>query len=105
MASEVSTMGWEGSDRRSRLPDNWPALVAEVKKRDAGRCTWRLPSGKRCPRIGTDVDHRKAGDDHRLENLQLLCPHHHGRKTAMEGVRARRRPKAPKRIERHPGQF
>lgn len=97
--------GWEGSDRRQRLPGNWNALRAEVLKRDAGRCTWTLPSGKRCPRRATDVDHREPGDDHSLANLQALCGHHHGKKSAREGVqgRAKRRAKPPKRIEEHPG--
>lgn len=98
--------GWDNSDRRERLPENWATeLVPAVKKRDGGRCTWRLPSGKRCPRPGTEVDHRVAGDDHSLRNLQLLCGDHHAKKTAQEGRRA----KAAKRASRyrstedHPG--
>lgn len=100
-------MGWETSDRRLRLPDDWPWRVAEVKKRDGGQCTWRLPSGKRCPRRGTDVDHREPGDNHDLRNLQLLCPHHHGKKTAREGVTGRRKPKPTKkrRTDENPGQI
>lgn len=100
-------MAWEGSDRRSRLPDNWPDLVRQVWQRDKGRCTWKLPkTGKRCPRPGKDVDHRRPGDDHSLRNLQLLCEHHHGKKTAMEGVRGRTRPRTKKREpERHPGKL
>lgn len=99
-------MAWENSDRRLRLPPDWPERVAKVKVRDGNRCTWRLPSGKRCPRRGTDVDHREPGDDHSLSNLQLLCPHHHGKKTAREGWAAKQKKKAPKRPpERHPGQI
>jgi len=99
-------MAWEGSDRRARLPDDWPERVRQVKVRDGGRCTWRLPSGKRCPRPGTDVDHRDRGDDHSLRNLQLLCPTHHGRKTAREGWAAKGARKAKKRPEeRHPGRL
>lgn len=94
--------GWENSDRRSRLPSNWGTLVKEVHRRDGGRCTWRLPSGKRCPRKGTDVDHRRNNDDHSLSNLQLLCVDHHKQKTAME-ARAGRRPRRLKRPpEAHP---
>lgn len=98
-------MAWENSDRRARLPANWSALVKQVKERDGGRCTWRLPSGARCPRPGRDVDHREPGDDHSLRNLQLLCPTHHERKSAREGVQGRRakREKRQKREERHPG--
>jgi 5-methylcytosine-specific restriction protein A len=103
---------WETSDRRSRLPDNWPALCRLVKRRaketsklGIEQCQARLPSGKRCPRKGTDVDHKVAGDDHSLNNLQLLCPTHHERKTvkeAAEGRAAFRRSKY-RPSEDHPG--
>lgn len=101
----AATMTWETSDRRARLPSNWNQLVAQVKKRDGGQCTWRLPSGTRCPRPGTDVDHRVNDDNHDLRNLRLLCPHHHHQKTAREawvGKRAKRQGRQ-KRIEGHPG--
>lgn len=99
-------MPWEGSDRRERLPSDWPERVAAVKTRDQGRCTWRLPSHKRCPRRGTDVDHRQPGDDHSLDNLQLLCPAHHGKKTAQEGLQGRRKRRAPRREpEKQPGRL
>lgn len=104
-------MAWESSDRRSRLPANWGSrtkpgsLVFQVWERDQGRCTWKLPSGARCPRPGSDVDHRNPGDDHRLSNLQLLCEHHHGKKTGREAfagrMKRRKQPKKPQ--ERHPG--
>jgi len=98
-------MAWENSDRKARLPADWPKRVAAVKKRDGGRCTWKLPSGARCPRVGTDVDHRDPGDNHDLRNLQLLCRHHHDKKTAREGIMGRRRKKRVKkgRPQRHPG--
>jgi 5-methylcytosine-specific restriction protein A len=98
-------VSWDGSDRKSRLPADWPIRVAKVKKRDGGRCTWRLRSGKRCPRPGTDVDHRKPGDNHDLANLQLLCAHHHGKKSSGEGRKARadRRALRYRAPEPHPG--
>lgn len=98
-------MAWEGSDRRSRLPADWPRRVAKVKVRDGGRCTWRLPSGARCPRPGTDVDHRVPGDNHDLSNLQLLCEHHHDKKTQYEAWAGKRKKRQgrQKRVERHPG--
>lgn len=98
---------WAGSDRRSRLPRDWNQLRQVVLKRDGGRCTWTLPSGARCPRPATDVDHRIPGDDHRLENLQALCSHHHGRKSAQEGVQARAQRKVgrKRRQEQHPSQM
>lgn len=100
--------GWEGSDRRERLPANWEALRAERLRLDGHRCTWRLPSGARCPRRATDVDHKIAmADDDRIEALQSLCAHHHGRKTAVEALRAKRS-QARKRYrpaEGHPGRL
>lgn len=98
--------GWEGSDRKSRLPANWASeIVPRIKKRDGGRCTWWLPSKKRCPRKGTDVDHRRPGDDHSDFNLQLLCNHHHLMKTANDNRRATAARKASKYrpAEKHPG--
>ena len=99
-------MAWESSDRRSRLPSNWSSIVAQVKKRDGGRCTWRLPSGARCPRPGTDVDHSEPGDNHALSNLQLLCHHHHEKKTQREswaGRYGKKKARRRKREDRHPG--
>lgn len=97
--------GWEGSDRKQRLPDNWPALRAERLRLDDHRCTWKLKSGARCPRPATEVDHRVPGDDHRMANLRSLCPHHHGLKSGQEGNQARRaaRDKGKRPPERHPG--
>lgn len=98
---------WADSDRRERLPSNWNSLVKQVMQRDGGRCRWRLPSGKRCPRRATDVDHRVRGDDHSLANLQALCPDHHKAKTAREaaaGRRAKRRI-VPRRVEKQPGRL
>lgn len=98
-------MAWESSDRRSRLPSNWNELVKQVWARDKGRCTWRLPSGKRCPRKGSDVDHRVNNDDHSLSNLQLLCRTHHDKKTQREAWagRAKRKQATRRPEERHPG--
>jgi 5-methylcytosine-specific restriction endonuclease McrA len=96
-------MAWETSDRSARLPADWKQRVNAVWERDQGRCTWRLPSGARCPRKGADVDHRKNDDNHDLSNLQLLCRHHHDRKTQREARfgRTRKRPKM-REEERHP---
>jgi 5-methylcytosine-specific restriction endonuclease McrA len=97
--------GWQNSDRRSRLPADWNERVAKVWARDGGRCTWRLPSGARCPRPGRDVDHRRNDDNHSLDNLQLLCGDHHDKKTQGEARRAkaarRKKPRRPE--EQHPG--
>lgn len=101
--------GWQGSDRKERLPDDWPKLVRQVKNRDGWRCTKRLPSGKRCPRGRTtghllQVDHRVRGDDHSLSNLRSLCEEHHGQKSSKEGNDAQRLPPITKRTDPHPGE-
>lgn len=99
--------GWNGSNRRSRLPKDWSKRRAEAKRLAGGRCQAALPSGKRCPRPGAECDHIIENDDHRQENLQWLCKHHHQLKTiawAKAKGAAMRRPQAPKRPEeRHPG--
>lgn len=97
-------MTW-GSEKGRELPPNWESeIVPAVKLRDGGRCKWILPSGQRCPRPGTDVDHRGDPDNHSLRNLRLLCGFHHGRRTAKQGLQARAERKAKKfrRGEEHP---
>jgi 5-methylcytosine-specific restriction protein A len=105
-------MAWETSDRLQRLPDNWGALKRVIKARarrtsklGIAQCEQRLPSGKRCPRLGTDCDHKIAGDDHSESNLQWLCPTHHERKTVKEAAEGRRAFKRSKYrpSEDHPG--
>lgn len=95
---------WLGSDRRATLPSDWSQRVREVWKRDKGQCRWILPSGKRCPRGGAEVDHRYGRMRHNVEDLWLLCKHHHDAKTAKEAWAGKRRRKADKRPEEaHPG--
>jgi 5-methylcytosine-specific restriction endonuclease McrA len=80
-------VAWSGSDRAARLPPNWPKLRAQVRKRDRHIC-----QGCGCS-VGPDegsVDHILRGDDHRLENLQLLCDPCHATKSGSEGAAARR---------------
>ena len=102
----MTSGGWKDSDRKSRLPANWPLLVSQVKARAGGRCELRH-QGKtgivRCWRRGRDVDHIEPGDNHALSNLQFLCPMHHGEKTAREGVEGRRKAAAKRETEKHPG--
>lgn len=92
-------MSWDTSDRRSRLPDNWHHLVAEVKRRARGRCeaTHHAPG---CNGRGRDVDHVVQGDDHSLTNLQLLSGPCHDRKTRLDNGYVAR-VEAP--TEQHPG--
>lgn len=103
--------GWSGSDRKARLPRNWPSLVATVRARAAtprhpsGQCEYARSTGRRCTAQGSDVDHIERGDDHRLENLQLLCRWHHGKKSSSEGNQAQHdlRATARRPSEQHPG--
>lgn len=100
--------GWERSDRRQRLPENWPAIRRRILIRDQHRCTVRDLDGKRCPEPATDVDHIRPGDDHSDHNLRAICEWHHDRKSGHEGgqaaakARARHRRKF-NRQEAHPG--
>lgn len=76
-------MPWATSDRRSRLPSDWPATRRRILKRDHGICHV-------CGRPGADqVDHLEAGDDHSDDNLAAIhddpC---HRAKSAAEGVQA-----------------
>jgi len=96
-------MSWETSDRSARLPADWKQRVNAVWKRANGRCEWKLPSHKRCPRKGADVDHRRNDDDHDLSNLQLLCRAHHDQKTQREARAGRVKRTKKREEERHPG--
>ena len=93
-------MAWAGSTRRARLPRDWPARVAKVKARAKGRCQAREHEPE-CDGIGTDCDHIKSGDDHRLSNLQWLSGPCHDAKTKRDNaarLALRWRPAEP-----HPG--
>jgi 5-methylcytosine-specific restriction protein A len=94
--------GWADSNRRAELPPNWPALRAACAKRAGGRCQWRLKSGARCPRPGTDADHYGDKDDH--TKLRWLCDAHHKLHTAAQARLAKAVRKAATRRpeERHP---
>lgn len=103
-------MAWSDGTGRD-LPPDWFHRVAAVKARakkssptGIEQCEYRLPSGKRCPRVGKDVDHKYDRDKHDVWALQLLCPAHHKPKTQQEAMEGRQRPK--KRIDprdEHPG--
>lgn len=98
-------MSWEGSDRRARLPSNWPAIRAQRLALDGHRCTWMV-DGQRCTAAATDVDHRDAKtDDHRIEALRSLCRDHHAAKSSAEGNAAQAAKRARLRLpeEDHPG--
>ena len=97
-------MAWSTSDRKDRLPDNWPQIRATVKARAKGKCEAN-PHAKGCGGWGRDADHKTPGDDHRLENLQWLSGPCHRAKTNQETA-ARNRERKAARIrprEQHPG--
>lgn len=100
---KAQVMAWDGSDRKSRLPPEWPAIRRKVMRIHRGRCHV-------CGMGGSDaVDHVTLGDDHSLSNLrpihQDVAPYCHRTKSAQEGVDARGalRSLRMRPTERHPG--
>lgn len=100
-------MAWHTSDRRTRLPDDWHATRARVRKRAGGRCEWVLEDGTLCPSPGTDCDHVTPGDDHSMDNLQWLCHPHHQVKTTQDNqvAQALRTRLRPRPTDEHPGRI
>jgi len=98
-------MAWEGSNRLARLPSDWHARRLRVLERDSYRCCIRYPD--RCVGRASEVDHIRAGDDHRLDNLRAACAPCHKKKSSAEGNAAQARKRAllkrPKPWDRHPG--
>lgn len=97
-------MAWQGSDRASRLPPDWPALCVRVMALHRTVCHV-------CGMPGSDqVDHVRPGDDHSLGNLAPIhgdvWPYCHRYKSAREGVAARveLRAQRARRNEKHPGE-
>lgn len=99
---------WAGSDRRSRLPADWDRIRKRILRRDGYQCRFVDEYEGRCTDLATDVDHIRAGDDHRESNLQSLCGVHHRRKSSKEGAEAQRVRRQEiggrfRRTEAHPG--
>lgn len=104
--------------RTAPRPKGWKShIVPAIKERDGHRCTWieGVPDGgtwrqwadpRRCPDVGTDVDHMGAPDDHRQEMLRLLCGPHHRKRTAEQANTARwskHRAQHTRKPQPHPG--
>lgn len=100
-------MPWDTSNRRARLPANWPELIAATRRRAHGRCQGiHLPGlpvhHPDCDGTGSECDHIIPGDNHHPSNLAWLNTHCHALKSSAEGTAARRaKSQRPKR--RHPG--
>lgn len=93
---------WSGNsatDRKDELPDDWDAIRQEVFDRDGRRCTWILPSGKRCENGPHTADHIGSKWDNSLPNLRTLCEPHNSKRTASQGAEeaARQRATPPRR--------
>lgn len=101
-------MAWATSDRRRRLPWNWPSIRKAVLDRDGRRCQWRI-GGRICGDPAYEVHHIvEAGDgpdDNSPANLIAICRLHHVQATARYAAerravwQARKDPGEPK----HPG--
>ena len=92
--------GWQGSDRRERLPSGWMKIRAAILARD--------PVCVLCGvRPSTHCDHIKAKtDDNRPQSLQGVCTECHAQKSSREGNAAQRAAQRPGRRrpeEPHPG--
>jgi len=97
-------MAWDTSDRRLRLPDDWPLRRLRVLRRDGYKCQARDSLGVQCGAPANQCDHIEHGDNHDLDNLQALCSWHHARKSSKEGHAARRpRVRQRREPEPHPG--
>lgn len=94
-------MGWESSNRKSRLPREWHRLRAIVLRNAHNQCEV-MDNGVRCTNRATEVDHIIPGDDHSLGNLRAICSDHHKPKSSAEGNAARKL-KYSRRHEPHPG--
>lgn len=92
----MTTVAWEGSTRKQRLPGDWPIRRGLVRGRAHNMCEARTHHPA-CDGIGTDCDHVVQGDDHSLDNLQWLSGPCHKAKTAADKTLWKRSP------EPHPG--
>lgn len=95
-------MPWNTSNRRARLPGNWPRIVRDILSRDKNTCKLKFPG---CLLRATEVDHIDRGDNHAYSNLQAVCKKCHATKSAREGRQAQlsRRALRKRPVESHPG--
>lgn len=94
-------MSWHTSNRKARLPRDWESRIRpHILKRDP-QCKLRYHG---CTGKSTQVDHIIPNDDHSFKNLQGVCAHCHGIKSAREGRQAQltRRQRRFRSPEEHP---
>lgn len=106
----MASQAWAGSNRRARLPKNWPTIRKHVLERDDFSCQFITDSGIKCLNRANQVDHIVPNDDDSYTNLRALCEWHHNKVSGRQGAAAfmkqrretRQRFNAP-RHEAHPG--
>lgn len=81
----MNKQAWAGSDRRSRLPDDWDQIRLVIGRRDGWICQQITTAGTICGKPANQVDHIERGDDHSYDNLQCLCSDCHSKKSSSEG--------------------
>ena len=92
-------MTWQGDPRTSTAV--WKKLRRFILERDRHRCQIRYDC---CIGHATECDHITAGGPDDPTNLQAACVPCHRRKSAAEGVAARRaQPSRRRPTEAHPG--
>lgn len=106
-------MPWTTSDRAKRLPPDWHARRARTYRAACGRCQI-IDNGRRCntyvplhkrgDQPAGHADHITPGAGDQQDNLQWVCPPHHGRKSSGEGhqAMAAQHAKTKHPTERHP---
>ena len=100
---------WQNSNRRERLPADWPKRQRRILKRDHHQCqTYDKHTGRFCLESARQVDHKIPGDNHDESNLEAICDWHHDRKSSREGNDARRKKMRQinsrfRESEQHPG--
>ncbi|MFD7861857.1 HNH endonuclease [Streptomyces sp. NPDC059783] len=90
--------GWQGSNRKARLPSGWEKIRARILARDPICCICGVRPSTHCDHIVAKTD------DH--TNLQGVCGPCHDQKSSAEGNAAQRDSPPPGRLrppEEHPG--
>lgn len=92
--------GWQGSNRRKRLPPGWAKIRADILARDVTCVLCGVRPSAFCDHIVAKADLNGPSD------LQGVCGPCHDRKSSAEGNDAQRanpRPGRKRPPEKHPG--